>query len=169
MPKIDFTAMPSSARVWVFAASAPLVGAAHEQLMDAVDGHLQRWAAHGVPLRCARDWRDDRFLAIAVDEAATGASGCSIDGLFRVLTSLEGQLGTSLLDGSTVFWRDHDGAIHAASRSEFKAAGREGRVSGATRVFDTTVERVGAWRDEFERTAATSWHAKLLAPVSVSA
>lgn len=167
MPKIDFNTMPSSARVWVFGAAAPVVGAAHQQLIDAVDAHLHRWAAHGVPLRCARDWRDDRFLAIAVDEAATGASGCSIDGLFRVLTSLEGQLGTSLLDGSTVFWRDANNSIHAASRSAFKAAGVEGRVDGSTTVFDTTVDSVGAWRDQFERAAAASWHAKLIAPASV--
>src|SRR6187549_1805230 len=120
MPKIEFAAMPDTARVWVFGAAAPVTGAAADALLAAVDGHLAQWAAHGTPLVCARDWRHDRFLAVAVDEAATDASGCSIDGLFRVLTQVEREIGTTLVDSSLVFWRDASGAVRAASRAEFK-------------------------------------------------
>ena len=74
MPQIAFDAMPAAARVWVFGAAAPITGAARDALFEAVDEHLRNWKAHGTPLMCARDWRDDQFLAIAVDEAATGAS-----------------------------------------------------------------------------------------------
>src|SRR6187431_2487645 len=104
MPQISFDAMPPSARVWVFGAAAPVTGAAADALLAAVDGHLAQWKAHGTPLVCARDWRDNRFLAVAVDEAATDASGCSIDGLFRVLGQVEHQIGTSITDGGAVFW-----------------------------------------------------------------
>ncbi|MBL0173427.1 MAG: hypothetical protein IPP90_22605 [Gemmatimonadaceae bacterium] len=162
MPQIDFDAMPDSARVWVFGAAAPVTGAAAEALLTAVDAHLAQWAAHGAPLVCAREWRDDQFLAIAVDEAATGASGCSIDGLFRVLKDLERQLGTSMVDGGTVFWRRPDGCVTGATRSDFRTAARDGLVHDETRVFDTLIDTAGAWREHFERPAATSWHARLL-------
>lgn len=162
MPQIDFDAMPDSARVWVFGAAAPLSGAARDELFAAVDAHLAGWNAHGVPLVCARDWRDDRFLAVAVNEAATGASGCSIDGLFRVLSRVESTIGTSLLDGSVVFWRDHKGIVHSAPRSEFRASAAQGTLTASTRVFDTTVNAVGAWREKFERPAVESWHGSLL-------
>ena len=164
MPKVDFSVMPDSARVWVFGAAAPVTGAARDALMLAVDAHLDTWRAHGAPLVCARDWRDDRFLTIAVDEAATGASGCSIDGMFRVLAAAEPQIGTSLTGGGTVFWRDASRGIRAAGRRAFSEAARAGEVTATTPVFDTTVSTVGDWRARFERSASESWHAKLVVP-----
>jgi hypothetical protein len=161
MPKIEFSAMPSAARVWVFGAAAPITGAACDTLMHAVDAHLAQWAAHGVPLLCARDWRDDQFLAVAVNEAATGASGCSIDGLFRVLTGLEQQLGVSLVDGGTLFWRDANGRVVSGDRATFKSRAAGGDVRTHTPVFDTTVTTVGAWRANFECAAAHTFHARI--------
>jgi hypothetical protein len=159
MPRIPFKVMPDSARVWVFGAAAPLVGAAADTMLATVDEHLAQWKAHGVPLVCARDWRDDRFLAIAVDEAATDASGCSIDGLFRVLSQIEATIGTSMVDGSMIFWRDDSHAVRSASRPEFR---RATGVTVFTPVFDTTVNTVGSWRRQFERPAGDSWHRRLL-------
>jgi hypothetical protein len=162
MPKIEFRAMPSSARVWVFGAAAPVTGAARDTLIEAVDAHLAQWAAHGTPLVCAREFRDDQFLAVAVDEAATGASGCSIDGLFRVLTRLEHQLGTSMVDGGSVFWRDANGGVQSSDRATFKSRAVAGAVGPDTPVFDTMVDTVGAWRERFEGAARQSWHARLI-------
>jgi len=162
MPKTSFDAMPDSARVWVFGAAAPVTGAAADTMLAAVDEHLAQWKAHGVPLVCARDWRDDRFLAIAVDEAATDASGCSIDGLFRVLSQIERELGTTMVDGSIVHWRDASGAVHSAPRAEFRRAASAGEVSASTIVFDTVASSVQEWRERFERPARDSWHRRLL-------
>lgn len=158
----DFSGMPDTARVWVFGATAPVAGAQRDTLLRTIDLHLQRWKAHGAPLVCAREWRDDHFLAVAVDEAATGASGCSIDGLFRALERLEPEVGTSLLDSASVFWRDAEGRVRVAGRPEFRAAASNGEISRTTPVFDTTVNTVGAWRQQFERPAGQSWHARLL-------
>lgn len=162
MPNVSFDTLPSSARVWVFGAAAPVVGAALEQLLRIVDDHLRDWRAHGTPLVCARVWRDDRFLAIAVDEAATGASGCSIDGLFRTLAGAESQIGTSLVGGDMIFWRDTAGTVQMATRSAFVAAAANKLVVTDTSVFDTAVTTVGEWRSQFERPARESWHARLI-------
>src|SRR5215207_4803690 len=64
MPIVPFDALPNTARVWVFASDRPLAGAVADTLLAAVDRFLSEWKAHGVPLRCARDWRDGRFLAV---------------------------------------------------------------------------------------------------------
>jgi hypothetical protein len=161
MPSVEFEALPDAARVWVFAAAAPVTGAARELVFQTVDAHLVKWKAHGVPLVCARDWRDDRFLAVAVDERATNASGCSIDGMFRKLVALEPQIGSSLVAGHLVFWRDAAGTIYSAPRPVFAAAAHDGTVSRDTLVFDTTIDTVGAWRTAFEKPARESWHGKL--------
>lgn len=157
-----FERMPDDARAWVFGATTPVTGDAASQLLDVVDRYLLSWKAHGTPLVCAREWQHDHFLVIAVDEAATGASGCSIDGLFRVLTASETAIGVSMVDSGNVFWRDGGGAVAGASRAEFVAAAKSGGVKDDTMVFDTTVNTVGAWRNQFERPLATSWQARLI-------
>jgi hypothetical protein len=154
--------MPDSARVWVFGADRPLDDGAQARLLAAVDAYLTQWHAHGIPLVSARELRDARFLAIAVDEAATGASGCSLDAFFRVLADLERELGISMRGGGRVFWRDADGMLAGGSREEFAAAARAGSVNGDTLVYDLAVKDAGAWRGDFELPAADSWHARLL-------
>jgi hypothetical protein len=164
MPHVPFSALPDEARVWVFAAAAPITGAAAELLLSRVDEHLAQWRAHGVPLVCARDWRDDRFLAVAVDEAASNASGCSIDALFKALQVLEAPLGTSLVGNGAVYWRDAEGRVASGSRPQFRALATAGEVLQDTPVFDVTVTTVGAWRRDFEVPAKSSWHARFLPP-----
>ena len=162
MPRIDFSRLPDDARTWVFAADRPLDGPAADRLLVAVDAFLAGWAAHGQPLTCARDWREGRFLAIGVDQSDAHASGCSIDGLFRVLKALEPQLGATLLGGGRVLYRDAGGTVRAVSRDEFSTLATRGDVSADTRVFDTTVGTAEAWRERFEAPAGSSWHAALL-------
>ncbi|HET7458004.1 MAG TPA: hypothetical protein VFJ74_10130 [Gemmatimonadaceae bacterium] len=163
MPKIQFSDLPPSARVWVFAAERPVTGAAAERLLAEVDGFLARWSAHGEPLTAAREWQDDRFLTIGVDQSTAGASGCSIDGLFRTLRSLEPVLGTTLVAGGRVYYRDVSGEVRTASRDEFSDLASRGAVTRSTRVFDPTVPTRGEWDARFETVAGESWHVTLLA------
>jgi hypothetical protein len=162
MPRVPFETLPDDARVWVFGAATDLAGPASERLLGAVDDFLAHWNAHGEPLACARDWRDDRFLAIGVDQSSAGASGCSIDGLFRTLARLEPELGTTLLGGGRVYYRDAAGNVVATTRKAFNELARDGRVDADTPVFDTSLTSAGAWREQFERPVRASWHAELI-------
>jgi len=160
MPIVQFDQLPDSARVWVFAADQQLTGAAADTLLASVDQFLSEWRAHGVPLRCARDWRDDRFLAIGVDVNAENASGCSIDGLFRTLQQLEKVVGSRLVGGGRVFYRSGS-AVETTSRDEFAARVKAGRVPRDTPVFDTSLTGAADWRTRFEQPAERSWAARL--------
>lgn len=163
MPNVPFDQLPGDARVWVFASDRPVTGEHAARLLAAVDDYLARWAAHGQPLTAARDWTNDRFLAIAVDQRDAHASGCSIDGLFRLLQQVGGQIGTSLVGGGRVHFRDAAGAIRTVPRHEFSEHAARGDVTAQTLVFDPTVATAAEWRERFERPARESWHAALLA------
>ncbi len=139
MPLLTFDTLPPSARVWVFGSLRPLDDSEAARLIAETDRFLEKWNAHGHPLYSGREWRDDRFLAIAVDQSTAGASGCSIDGLYRSLRALETALGTELLSGAADGQVDHD-----------------------TVVFDLSVETLGDWRERFETAARNSWHAPLI-------
>jgi hypothetical protein len=162
MPRIPFADLPNAARLWVFASDRPLPDGATSRLMQEVDAFLDAWRAHGQPLTCARDWRDDRFLAVAVDQSQESASGCSIDGLFRSLRALEPALGASLLAGGNVFYRDAGGAVRSAARDEIPGLAASGQIGASTHVFDTTVVTVADWRERFETEFGQSWHRQLV-------
>ncbi len=162
MPLVPFDSLPDDARVWVFGSDEALAPSHADRLLGVVDAYLATWAAHGAPLHSARDWRESRFLTIAVDQRQAGASGCSIDGLFRSLRSLESEIGTSLVAGGRVFYRDGTGSTVSLARSDFSKLGASGNVGQGTRVFDLTVTTLGEWRERFETPASESWHAALL-------
>ncbi|MFI5231323.1 MAG: hypothetical protein ACHQSE_02300 [Gemmatimonadales bacterium] len=163
MPLTSFANLPDDARVWVFGAAAPVDDIDSAKLLAAVDTFLVQWKAHGHPLTSAREWRDERFLIIGVDQHTEGASGCSIDGLFRTLQDLEQAVGSSLVGGGLVFFRGPGDLVCALPRDDFEALARRGGAGSTTPVFDTTITTAGDYRARFERPASESWHKALLA------
>ena len=160
MPRVLFDELPPDARVWIFGAERPLVDTERARVLDEVDAFIGQWAAHDVPLTTARDLRYDQFIFVAVDEAAVGASGCSVDALVRRMKGLQAELGVELVNHAPVLYRD--GAdIARVSRERFADLVESGSISQETVVFDNTVTTVGAVRDgRWELPAANSWHGR---------
>jgi hypothetical protein len=160
MPVAPLGTLPDSARVWVFTAERALTAGEAAALLSTVDAFLGVWAAHGHPLTSARELRESRFLIVAVDEAAAGASGCSVDALVREIRGLEAQLGLVLVDHSPVVFRE-GGAIRRVPRHEFAALAQAGQVTPDTIVFDNTISRLAALRGgQWELPASAAWHGR---------
>ena len=161
MPLVPFSELPDGARVWVFAAPRPL---SHEQartLLSHVDKYLDQWKAHGAPLRVARDWRYEQFLVVGVDEAQTGASGCSIDGLVRTVRDGEKLTGVTLTDNAPI-WFKRGTSVESVSRPRFRELAEQGTVDPGTIVFDNTVATVGDYRaGRWEVVARDGWHGRV--------
>jgi hypothetical protein len=161
MSAVPFDQLPDDARVWVFAASRPLSEAEGASLLRRVDGFVERWAAHGAPVRGARDWRHGRFLLVGADERATGVSGCSIDSLFHALADAEAELGITMRDASAVYFRGEDGEVRSVPRPEFRRMAAAGEVRDDTPVFDNTVATAGDVRaGRWETRLRDAWHAR---------
>src|SRR6266545_2169388 len=111
-----FEGLPDNARVWVYGVDRPLDEGKSSALLREVDNYLTSWTAHGAPLSAGRHWRDNRFLTVAVDQNRAGASGCSIDGLFSTLKSLEQKIGAAVITSGLVFFRGKDGNIRSVTR-----------------------------------------------------
>jgi hypothetical protein len=166
MPLVAFSSLPDDARVWAFGSADELSPESEAALLASVDEYLGDWRAHGSPLTVGRDWRDRRFLAIAVDQRDENASGCSLDALFRVLQGLEQSIGSSFLGNSRVYFRSEDGSVRVTDRAGFAALAQGGSVGPDSSVFDLSVQTAGGWRERFETSASNSWHQALL-PLSV--
>lgn len=162
MPITNFDTLPDSARVWVYGSEPALNTEQAKGMLEEVDRFLHGWKAHGVPLHSGRNWADNRFLTIGVDQEQEGASGCSIDGLFRTLKSLEASIGGQLVTSGLVYFRARDGSIQAVSREEFTKLSEQGEIDGSSEVFDLTVTQLAEWKARFRSRAADSWHNSLL-------
>jgi len=160
MPRIDFPDLPDHGRLWVFPIDRQLSTDEANRCLGVVDDFLAEWAAHGQPLRSARDLLAGRFLLVGVDVDAEAPSGCSIDALMRRLRELGSEIGADLVDHAPVWYRSGD-EIRAVSRQQFKALAEDGTVSAETSIFDTTLTRVGQFRaGGLERPARDSWHGR---------
>ena len=162
MPVVPFDSLPDAARVWVFGSDRELTEEAMTTLLAGVDAHLADWKAHGEPLTVGKQLRDNRFLVIAVDQSTAGASGCSIDGLFRVLQPLEPAVGASLVGGGRVFYRDGTGGVRSAARADVATLAASGAITKDTVVFDTSLTDLGAFRTGFEKPAKDGWVGTLI-------
>jgi hypothetical protein len=155
--RVNIDHLSNDAHIWIFGISPALDEQKQSTLLAAVDALLDNWAAHGVPIRGARDLREGSFLIIAADENRE-KSGCSIDRMFGTLCSLERELSVSILDANRIFLRQDDG-VRAVARGEFRNA-----ATHDTTVFDTTAEKLGVVRSgAWECRASHSWHRHLLA------
>jgi hypothetical protein len=155
--RVNMDQLSNDAYVWIFGISPPLDGQQSDQLLRHVEGFLENWNAHGVPIPGAAEVRESSFLVVAADERRE-KSGCSIDRMFGTLRQLEHDLGVAILDANRIFFREGD-AIRTVARGEFRDA-----ANPQTRVFDVTVERLGDVREGgWVKPAADSWHRHLLA------
>lgn len=162
MPLVRMEDLPDNSRTWVFGADRDVEESSAKLLLREVDRFLFEWHAHGAPLTVARDWKYKRFLTVAVDQSTAGASGCSIDGLYRSLKALEPKLGASLVTSGLIFYRDANGRIDSVDRERFATLSAQGEITTDTRVFDPTVTTLREWRARFELNAEDSWHARLM-------
>jgi hypothetical protein len=162
MPVVPFENLPDASRVWIFGSDRPLTEEGTTTLLKGVEEYLTDWKAHGEPLTVASQFRDARFLVVGVDQSTTGATGCSIDGLFRVLQGLEGKVGASLVGGGRVFYRDATASVQSASRTEVPALAASGAITKDTVVFDTSITDLGHFRSGFEKRAKESWVKEML-------
>ena len=155
MPRTDISRLSDDANIWIFPITPAL--ADPDAMLRRVDAFLDSWAAHDVPVLAARELRENRFLIVAADKDAE-KSGCSIDRLFALVRMMERELGISMLDASVVYYRDAEGVVRDAKRSELRE-----RANESTIVFDTTAPTLGDLRrGTWERPARDSWHASLL-------
>lgn len=153
-----FPQFPEDARLWVYAMPRPLTEEQHKLVKTRLAEFVTQWQSHGTPVHGAFDIVENQFVMIAgyVDD---GVSGCSTDSMVRVMKQLRDE-GLDGFDRSWVYYRDGEGKVHTAARSQFQDLVAKGSVAANTPVFDTTVQFVGDLRrGAFETAFANAWHA----------
>lgn len=157
----DLTALPATARVWVFQSSRKIEGDIRTQVSARLISFLKEWAAHGRSLFAAFEIRYDRFIIIGVDEAQAQATGCSIDKLMHTIQEIDREHEMDLLERMKVAYRDGE-EINEVSANRFAEMLANGEADEQTRVFNNVVQSLEELQHKWESTVAESWHRNLL-------
>lgn len=157
-----FPELPPTARIWIYGADQALSPSERDRLIDRLRPFLEDWRSHGRSVRGRAALLEDRFLVVAADLPEGDISGCGIDASVHAVEEAGRMAGRSWLSALTIFFRDDEGVIRAASRPEFRRAVRAGSITGETSVFDLTPGTLGEFRSAgLERPAASTWHGRV--------
>ncbi|MFT4678104.1 MAG: hypothetical protein ACI9RU_001097 [Litorivivens sp.] len=158
--KLDFEAMPDHARVWVYQCSRVLTQTEIEQIQGRLDFFVQGWAAHGQPLMSSYSIEHGRFLVFAVDEKASGVTGCSIDSSVSLVKEFCNDYKVDFFDRMAIAWIKAD-VIQITPMHEFWAMRKAGIITDVTLVYDNLVKAKGDLAEAWLVPFSQSWHAKM--------
>lgn len=164
---VDFASLKDHARVWMYHAKRKFTSAEKRIISDYLTAFTNDWAAHGVPLTASFDVRLDQFIVLAVDEAAHGASGCSIDGSTRAIKELEFTLGLGLFERAVAHFVEGDKVV-AVPLTKLREAAESGVWGGESLMVNTLVATKGELETQFVIPAGASWLKRYLPAARIS-
>ena len=154
---VPFEELPASARLWVFTSPVALDT---DLIHPALQTFVQSWTAHQQDLRASASLSECFFILLAVDEAQTSASGCSIDKATHFVRDLGQSLNLNFLEKRRYFYRNGDQPIQVMDHQAMQAAVADGMVADTTLVADTLLTKVGDL-DRLWLPFGQSWHRRL--------
>jgi hypothetical protein len=131
----DFT--PES-RVWIFQSNRPF----REQEILEIDEQLLnfylQWTSHGAEVKGWAKSVFGHFIVVLADESASGVSGCSTDGMVRLMKSFERQYSITLFDRLQLTFLVKE-KVQPLPMGQVVYALQNGYISTDTLLFNNTV------------------------------
>jgi hypothetical protein len=152
--EVAFNALPESSRVWIYQADRLFRKEDKQIISTALSSFLQLWTAHGNTLKAAFDLPYDQFIVIGLDEQHADTSGCSIDGLFRVLQQLSAETQIDFFNRNRIAFKKEEGII-LIDRTLLKEKASEWNAQ--TLTFNNLVQTKAALQTEWIVPAEVTW------------
>jgi hypothetical protein len=157
----EISKFPEASYLRIYHASRDLAADERARVEKALASFMGQWVAHEAPVAGAFEIVHDRFVVVAADESKTVLSGCSKDAMNGAMREIGAHLGLDFVHAPPICYREGD-VIHSVTRADFADLVEQGKVTGATPVFDLTINTVGPYKaGRFELPAAECWHAKV--------
>ena len=158
----DFDEMPKSSRVWVYQADRMLQPDEIDWLNKVARVFCEQWAAHGQDLRSSYRIFHDQFLVLAVDEAASLPSGCSIDSSVHLVTQAQRHLDVDFFDRMKVAFLEN-GKVVLESASNLKEKINLGEITRDMPTFNNLVSTIAELDERWTVPAGETWVKKYFA------
>lgn len=151
-------------RIWIFGSPEAFNERQKNFIEEKLEIFTKDWNAHGNALTAQFALLENRFIKVSVNEALAQASGCSIDSLTHLIQNLEKELGLTLLDRMTVFYKSND-EIQSQNLLAFKQQIRSEPNTNMW-VYDLGVATEEAFQSRFCLPLSDSWAAPFAKVIS---
>lgn len=154
----DFS--PAS-RVWIYQSSRPFAGQEEEQINEQLAQFYTQWETHGAPVKGWAGLVYSQFIVVLADETGNNVSGCSTDGMVRIIKSIERQYSVNMFDRMvlTFLVRDKPEMLPMA---QVQYALDKGYLDSETPLFNNTVATKGDLEERWLVPLSQSWLAPRL-------
>lgn len=85
-------------RVWIFQSSRAFAEQEQREIDEQLYQFYAQWQTHGEPVKGWAKLLFGQFIIVMADETGSNVSGCSTDGMIRIMKSLERQYSVHLFD-----------------------------------------------------------------------
>lgn len=151
----SFDKFPDDARIWLYQTDRALNDYEIKSVRNKLNVFVREWAAHGNKLWATADVVNPYFVAVAVNDALTPPSGCSIDASVKELQALGKELKVDFFTRMKVTYiKDND--LEQINFSDLSM------LDENTQIFDPLLSNLGALRTKFPLALKESSFAHLM-------
>lgn len=154
-----------SSRVWIYQSNRMFTLSEVLTLEEILNGFVDKWQAHGAPVKGFASVFFGQFIILMADETNTGVSGCSTDSSVRLIKEIEKQMNVSLFDRQALAFIIKD-KVQLLPLQQLKYAAENGFINADTLYFNNTLQTKKELTDNWIIKVKHSWLGKRLGFVS---
>jgi len=158
---VSFESLEDSSRVWIYQSNREFSKSEVVEINDKVEEFIEDWLGHGDQIKASYQIKYNQFIMIAADQNYNDVSGCSIDASVNFIKELEKEFNLDLTNKLNVSFKDNNN-INIVSLSDFQKYAKQHKITSNTVVFNNLVSTKGDLTNNWEVTAAKSWHKRFL-------
>lgn len=155
------TDFPDDAKAWVYQSNRAFSEGEEREVNEQLLQFYSQWTSHGVAVRGWASVLFHQFIVVIADERASGVSGCSTDGMVRIIKSLERQYSVQLFDRLTLTFLV-DEKPQMLPMGQVAYALEKGYIQRDTPFFNNSVTALSGLRTGWLVPLKSSWLAARL-------
>jgi hypothetical protein len=151
-----FESVIPSSRIWIYQANQKFTAEQKSVITTHLTEFVERWVAHGHPLRSSFDLRFDQFIILTADESYQATSGCSVDDSVRTIKVIQQSTGLDFFDRNKIaFLRGNE--VLVLNLSELKQKYQERIWNEETFTFNNLLQTKSQLENEWIVPAGKTW------------
>ena len=158
---VNYDLMPKDSRVWIYQSNREFNSDELVILKTKIQDFIAVWKRHGADLKASFVIKYNQFIVLLVDEKYNDVSGCSIDASVNLMKQLENHFEIDLTNKLNISFKDNVN-VNIVSLSDFQNYVKQEKITSNTVVFNNMVTTKEEFENNWEVTAAKSWHKRFL-------
>ncbi|MFN0048679.1 MAG: hypothetical protein ACKVOU_06125 [Cytophagales bacterium] len=155
---LPFELLSGDSKIWIYQSERNFSAEEQKYISAKLDQFLANWASHGAAIVSGYTFKHQRFVIVAIDEATTNASGCSIDKLVHFMAQLGAEMGLNLMDRNIAFVKSEN--IESVNISQVKYLITIGDINEQTHIFNNSITTKSALSNNWLVKASETWTSK---------